>query len=280
MNSEEHEKLFQVVDHFQKSKVLLDSLGLNFHEAVDAFYQFNGNPVAFANYVISRRKEPRTLDAVDDLAESESIIVSLEEEFKKCVFALFIFKEFLCSAHLALDEGNEALLSQFQPIIISYILLLLLELQHADLEFSLVPEDGSEGWGQQSTLAARISKGVNYYGGYLKSGICYAVPGSGFLFQGVSAFSNLLRTRAQYDFSYGVERGWGPRELRAMTSPVPEGHVRVTCIRHGMGYHNDAMGAFSYLNRDAQLNEVGMFLSSFFLSFFLLFLLFFSSDVN
>lgn len=52
---------------------------------------------------------------------------------------------------------------------------------------------------------------------------------------------------------------WLPRELEAFrASPSSAETVcRVLVVRHGMARHNDLKGAFSYANRDAELNEVG-----------------------
>jgi hypothetical protein len=245
-------------------------MGITFPEAIEAFYQCNGNPVTVTEQLLSRRQcgplSPRSPYSSTswEFIESESSMQNLEDDFKKCVFSLLIMREFLTPLHLPFDDLRDDMLALCRSGIVAYILLLLLELETS----APSDQDFTGAWGEQSTLAARISKGVTYYGAYLKYGIAYAVPGSRFLFSGVSAISSLLRTRAQHDFQFGLERAWGPRELRAMTSVLTDGQVRVTCIRHGMGYHNDVMGAFSFLNRDAQLNEVGMHLCAFCYYFF------------
>lgn len=48
-------------------------------------------------------------------------------------------------------------------------------------------------------------------------------------------------------------------QILAVLRPVePETAVRVVCVRHGMGRHNDAFQTASFMNRDAELNRVGV----------------------
>lgn len=47
-------------------------------------------------------------------------------------------------------------------------------------------------------------------------------------------------------------------QLVALLRPPTAGCVRVVCVRHGMGHHNDGFETASFMNRDAELNRIGV----------------------
>ena len=48
-------------------------------------------------------------------------------------------------------------------------------------------------------------------------------------------------------------------QIQALHQPALCGTAaRVVCVRHGMGHHNDAFETASCMNRDAELNSIGV----------------------
>eukprot|EP00038_Savillea_parva_P020496 m.31500 g.31500 ORF g.31500 m.31500 type:complete len:679 (+) comp4809_c0_seq1:61-2097(+) len=76
--------------------------------------------------------------------------------------------------------------------------------------------------------------------------------------RGIQRSMEKFRERNMEKFQQTIQT-WLPRELEAFRAPPSSTDVvcRVMVIRHGMGKHNDLKGAFSYANRDAELNMVG-----------------------
>eukprot|EP01059_Diplonema_ambulator_P011069 TRINITY_DN21039_c0_g1_i1.p1 TRINITY_DN21039_c0_g1~~TRINITY_DN21039_c0_g1_i1.p1 ORF type:complete len:858 (+),score=242.15 TRINITY_DN21039_c0_g1_i1:249-2576(+) len=66
-----------------------------------------------------------------------------------------------------------------------------------------------------------------------------------------------LRSASLYEFNKSFT-DTGVKELNSYMTPRPPQSVRVILVRHGMGHHNDLMGAASHANRDALLNPVGI----------------------
>ena len=69
----------------------------------------------------------------------------------------------------------------------------------------------------------------------------------------------LFRDDKLGQFHRGLYNGWGRREAAALAeSPPHRPWFRLVVVRHGMGHHNDMGGALSLFNRDATLNDVGV----------------------
>jgi hypothetical protein len=66
------------------------------------------------------------------------------------------------------------------------------------------------------------------------------------------------RDRSSLDYAT-FERQRSASQLERAQAPLPSGAVvRVVCVRHGMGHHNDGYETASFMNRDAELNSVGL----------------------
>ena len=66
------------------------------------------------------------------------------------------------------------------------------------------------------------------------------------------------REASMTDFNSFMKNGAG-FQLAALHRPLePDTVVRLICVRHGMGHHNDAFQTASFMNRDAELNRVGI----------------------
>lgn len=66
------------------------------------------------------------------------------------------------------------------------------------------------------------------------------------------------RDRSSLDYAT-FERERSAAQLARAQAPLPAGAVvRVVCLRHGMGHHNDGYETASFMNRDAELNSVGV----------------------
>jgi broad specificity phosphatase PhoE len=66
------------------------------------------------------------------------------------------------------------------------------------------------------------------------------------------------REASMADYDAFMAKGAGA-QLSAIRRPLePDTAVRVVAVRHGMGHHNDAFQAASFMNRDAELNRVGI----------------------
>jgi len=66
------------------------------------------------------------------------------------------------------------------------------------------------------------------------------------------------REASMGDFNHFIENV-AQLQVEALQRPVePDTAVRVVCVRHGMGHHNDAFQTASFMNRDADLNRVGI----------------------
>ena len=69
---------------------------------------------------------------------------------------------------------------------------------------------------------------------------------------------DIARAREREAQHRGFQEKWGPRELgRIHARSVENAVVRIVCLRHGHGFHNDAFGVSSLGNRDAALSELG-----------------------
>ena len=73
---------------------------------------------------------------------------------------------------------------------------------------------------------------------------------------------DILRERAKEKQTEGFEHGWGIRELARIEAPTgliqEKRPVRVVCVRHGHGFHNDVGGLSNVGNRDALLSPLGL----------------------
>ena len=73
---------------------------------------------------------------------------------------------------------------------------------------------------------------------------------------------DIMRERAKTQQKTGMEKGWGPRELARIHAPaglpIDKMPVRVICVRHGHGFHNDVGGLSNVGNRDALLSPLGI----------------------
>ena len=66
------------------------------------------------------------------------------------------------------------------------------------------------------------------------------------------------REASMSDFNTFVRDAAGYQVMAIQRPLEPETVARVICVRHGMGHHNDAFQTASFMNRDAELNRVGI----------------------
>ena len=66
------------------------------------------------------------------------------------------------------------------------------------------------------------------------------------------------REASMADFKAFLDNG-ADYQVMALNRPLePETVVRIVALRHGMGHHNDAFQTASFMNRDAELNRIGI----------------------
>jgi len=81
---------------------------------------------------------------------------------------------------------------------------------------------------------------------------------SGIISTAEHSFVESIRKGNETRFLNGLKYGWGVSEVKAFRQKINTGATRVVAIRHGMGHHNDVAGLYSFHNRDADLNRVGI----------------------
>jgi hypothetical protein len=71
---------------------------------------------------------------------------------------------------------------------------------------------------------------------------------------------DFMREKSKNSQEEGLKNGWGPREMSKISSSttLANNSVRVVCVRHGHGFHNDVGGLSNVGNRDALLSPLGI----------------------